>query len=454
MLFFRRTLCVAVIVAATPLAALTPTPGRQVETIEVAGEKRRFIVNIPPDYDGTKKRPLVFMLHGATGTAEQAERGYGFVDLAAQKNFIVVFPQAVGEPAAWNSGYNSGVRNNTDDVAFFKAMVKELKEELKIDGNRIFVTGHSSGAMMTHRLAAEMPETFAAAAAVEGSAGGVIDGKTVTVAKPSQPIPMLMIHGKDDRIVPYDGGGLGRLVFLSVDDSVNFWCDANGIASSPETTTLANGTRSVWKGTNPGSEVQLIALGEGNHAWPGGRVNLGNDGFDATGEIWKFFKDHPRRPSQKVAAAVSDPQPEKKRTDADMPEAGPAMNQPMDMMAMDGDGEEGGPTGYRPGLTGKAPVSVVDAQAAWETAPAPTATEQRRGAAVDAFAELGLSPEQREKVAAIVKKGGGKIGTPETRGKIAKILTPEQRTKFRQIMRERQGEDDAMESGKRPRKSR
>jgi polyhydroxybutyrate depolymerase len=56
-----------------------------------------------------------------------------------------------------------------DDVDFARRVIESVAELARIDRARIYATGHSNGAMMAYRLAAEAADEIAAIAAVAGA---------------------------------------------------------------------------------------------------------------------------------------------------------------------------------------------------------------------------------------------------------------------------------------------
>src|SRR5262249_25520076 len=137
-------------------------------------------------------------------------------------------------------GCGSAFRGNVDDVGYVKAVLQELNSKYKIDPKRIYATGMSNGAMLTHRLAAEMSDVFAAAAPVAGTLRGKENATSdenggadqKRIARPNNPVAMIMIHSKMENNVLYDGrttkAGVERgRIDLSVADSVSIWVKAN-----------------------------------------------------------------------------------------------------------------------------------------------------------------------------------------------------------------------------------
>ena len=54
-----------------------------------------FIMHLPTGYDDSKEYPLVLNLHGLRANAQQQQTYSQFDDVADQKGFIVVYPNAI-----------------------------------------------------------------------------------------------------------------------------------------------------------------------------------------------------------------------------------------------------------------------------------------------------------------------------------------------------------------------
>ncbi len=99
----------------------------------------------------------------------------------------------------------SGVaRNSQDDIGFLRALIGSVQSEYGTDPRRVYVAGMSNGAMMSLRVACQMPEV-AAVAAVSGG----LPVRWKDNCKPAHPVSVLGIDGTADPIVPYNGGGHG-----------------------------------------------------------------------------------------------------------------------------------------------------------------------------------------------------------------------------------------------------
>ena len=118
-------------------------------------------------------------------------------------------------------------------------MLDDVSSVLKVDPKRIYATGMSNGAMMCHRLGAELSDQIAAIAPVAGTLG-------FEEVKPKRPVSVLHFHGTKDPFVPYEGpnGDTPQfLKFLSVEATMQAWSTANGCGDQVNEEAVADGTR-------------------------------------------------------------------------------------------------------------------------------------------------------------------------------------------------------------------
>jgi polyhydroxybutyrate depolymerase len=255
------------------------------------GQTRDYYLHEPALH--TRLSPLVVVMHGGGGGARGIGRFTHFSRLADREGFLVSYPDGIDRH--WNDGRG---QTDVDDVGFIRAMIAEIPG---VDHRRVYVTGISNGAIMTNRLAVEASDLFAAAAPVAGN--------LPVGMHPRHELPMLIINGTDDPLVPYGGGQVGKnsVPVQSVTSTVAAWCRADGCADAPRTQSLPDldpndGCR-VTRSTYGKGQVQLLSINGGGHTWPGGtqylpKTLIGNvcRDFDAAEVIWDFFKSRRRGP--------------------------------------------------------------------------------------------------------------------------------------------------------------
>ena len=272
-------------------AGKTLGPGDTDETLSFGGQDRTFHVHAPATYDPGKPTELVLVFHGYLQTTDDIANVTKMTDTSDAHGFIVVYPQGLDD--SFNAGACCGpsAMNGVDDVGFVGALLDHLETEYCIDEKHVHATGYSNGGMLSHRLACEMSDRIASIGAVAGTLA-------VDTCAPGRAVPVLHIHGKDDPIVLYDGGGFSGAE--SVDDTISFWVMNDGCTDPTPAQVYMNGdaTCARYSTCHAGSAVELCTISDGGHQWPGGNdagFGLGKVSMDldASETIVKFFADHP-----------------------------------------------------------------------------------------------------------------------------------------------------------------
>lgn len=142
---------------------------------QVGGWMREWYVYTPKNVTkNTKKVPLVFAFHGYTLNGAVYSGQTDWPKIADEAGCIVIFPSAINGSIsdngnapfpAWNL---SGDTTRMDDIAFVKYMLADVQQDYQIDAGRVYATGHSWGSQMTHVMALNEPELFAAVAPLSG----------------------------------------------------------------------------------------------------------------------------------------------------------------------------------------------------------------------------------------------------------------------------------------------
>ena len=285
-------------------------PGDYSYTLQHGDLKRAYLVHVPPGYSSASPMPVVFAFHGGGGDMTlQANTNYNFVGKADSAGFIAVFPNGFsrlpsGKLATWNAGNCCAQARdrNVDDVGFVRALVAKVQTQLNVDRQRIYATGMSNGGMMSHRLACEMADTFAAIAPVAGTDGTL-------QCTPSKPISVLHIHAKNDTHVLYNGGA-GKdafkdqsmvAEFVSVPETIRRWTQRDRCTGPAKRILEVPGAYcEAYQQCADGTQVQLCVTETGGHSWPGVKeVRSGKEpasqAINANDVMWDFFQRVPRR---------------------------------------------------------------------------------------------------------------------------------------------------------------
>jgi polyhydroxybutyrate depolymerase len=262
------------------------------------GITREYLVHVPRSYRPAQPAPMLIALHGGGGDADfQADDSkYGLIGKSEQAGFIAVFPNGYsrfgGILATWNAGACCGAaqKNKVDDVGFIRAMIARMKRQASIDPGRIFATGMSNGAMMSWRLACELPE-IRAIAPVEGT-------DNTAACTPAHPVAVIEFHALDDGNVPFDGGvgpaSLTKTSYASVPATIRKWVRIDRADPSARRVLSVPGAHcDRHAATAGGAPVELCVTDSGGHSWPGGGTQQSGKqpslAISANDLMWRFF---------------------------------------------------------------------------------------------------------------------------------------------------------------------
>ncbi|MBV8086769.1 MAG: prolyl oligopeptidase family serine peptidase [Chloroflexi bacterium] len=266
------------------------------------GVSRSYLVYHPESLDRTRPAPLLLVLHGGGGTAENMVAGTGFDASADEFGFVAVYPEGIGH--TWNAGLCCGVARaqGVDDAGFLSALVSVIAADQAVDPARIYATGVSNGGQMAYALACQRPDVFAAI-------GVVASTMDPAACQPRLPVSVVHIHGLADQNIPFAGGigakELSRppIVYPSVPSAISRWRQIDGCQDVPSATLEGNVTISSASQCAAGTAVTLYTIAELGHAWPGGprltgpnprQLDQPTNDIDASGVIWSFLQDHPK----------------------------------------------------------------------------------------------------------------------------------------------------------------
>lgn len=289
-----------------------PKEGFQKGSITLQGHERTFKYYIPNSYSSGKPVPLLFSFHGRGSHAEKQIQLTNFDQLAEKEGFIAVFPNSAeinepnlksGHERQWNDGrFDTPVnRAGIDDVKFTSEMIDYFARHYNVDLDRVYATGMSNGAYFVNRLAIELSDRLAGIGAVAGTIA-----TPIATQKPRSPVPVVLMMGTDDPIVPYEGvSGYS----LSAEETVDYWKNANALDAKPSTKTLGQldktdktkVIRKKYKQAGQQAEVTFYKVIDGGHTWPGGpqyakpsKVGLTSKQLEASKVIWNELKKFKR----------------------------------------------------------------------------------------------------------------------------------------------------------------
>jgi polyhydroxybutyrate depolymerase len=188
----------------------------QAETLVLNGQTRSYEL----DQAAGESRGLIIALHGGGGSAKRFRRNSGIREAAESTGYSIAWPDSDG--GNWNDGRRNSegkIINDIDDEGFLLALIDHLIAIGAAKREKVFITGHSNGGMMSFYMGCKYPRVFKGISPVSANVPRPMD------CAGQGAIAMLNIVGLRDRIVPFEGGGIfGRTrrgELLSVPESFN-----------------------------------------------------------------------------------------------------------------------------------------------------------------------------------------------------------------------------------------
>jgi polyhydroxybutyrate depolymerase len=279
---------------AAGVLVLTPVTSSAADSMRlaVAGESRTVLIERPA---APGPHPTIIMLHGAGVSPAQEGQETGLARLAPRAGFVVALPEGrglrwnffpPGQVTARDDAFFRSHGGVPDDVAFIQGLVAELVKRGIADPNRVHLAGRSLGGVMALRLACHDAEPFAAIGLLVSTMAEV----TGAACRPVKPLPLVMLSGTADPVLPYAGGRSRRGDMLwPAERVVTFFRDLNGCDEAAE--------RSAMPGERPqrieiersskcrSGPVLFYRVIGGGHAPPA----------DAGTLLLEFFRDRSRQ---------------------------------------------------------------------------------------------------------------------------------------------------------------
>lgn len=342
------------------------------EKITVEDTDRTYLLRLPRGYDAAKKYPVVILLHGMNQDTDDMERLTRFNELADKDGIITVYPSALH--GRWNIGvhapqqqsmsrYPGGRRHGgggypgggggypgggggypgggggypgggqpggqspsqqqnkpepADDVEFLNQMLDQIALKVSVDASRIYATGLSEGGFMAMRVGCAISDRIAAVAPVAAAMPKSM------ICLPSRPVPVIMINGTADPVVPHGGGTEHNLQLpvISVEDSAKAWARIDRCAEKPAQTKLPTHEKGAeikvdtFNGCQQDTAVVSYSIKGAGNTWPGGeqyevenQIGKTSQDLNANETIWSFLE------TRKLAA----------KSDADKTESTPSV---------------------------------------------------------------------------------------------------------------------------------
>lgn len=282
-----------------------------------AAGTRGYKLYVPSGYEG-QPLPLVVMLHGCTQNPDDFAAGTRMNELAEKKPCLVLYPAqspSANQSKCWNWFKATDQQRERGEPSIIAGMTREVCATHAVDSGRIYIAGMSAGGAMAVTMGMLYPELYAAVGIHSGlphaaardlpSALAAMQGKAFSVGvqakelSGAQPLPAIVFHGDRDSTVNACNG-----------DQVIAQCADPLSSSQPRTgvdphITVERGrvpaghayTRSIYRQADGQLVAEHWLIHGAGHAWAGGSARgsyTDPKGPDATGQMLRFFLEHPR----------------------------------------------------------------------------------------------------------------------------------------------------------------
>ncbi|BFV60806.1 hypothetical protein KCMC57_up59100 [Kitasatospora sp. CMC57] len=231
--------------------------------------------------------PILLAMHGCQGTGPYMHSSTDFASLADQYGFLVIYPSTNPSGSCWDVSSDQALtRNGGSDPVGLMSMITYTEQHYGGNANAVYVTGESSGGMMTNVMLADYPDVFKAGAAFMGVPyrcfyTGSVRGWNSACAQgqvsktPQQwgglvrtsgypgytgPRPRVQLwHGTADTILNHNNLG----------EEIKQWTDVLGVSQTPTTTDtpVANWTRTRYN-NSAGTQVEAYSMAGFGHQLP------------------------------------------------------------------------------------------------------------------------------------------------------------------------------------------
>jgi acetylxylan esterase len=268
---------VAWIVLQLAAALCVPGPAAAASLQEVQGfgnnpSNAKMFVYVPDKVVASP--PILVAIHYCGGSANAFFTGTGYRSQADLHGFIVIYPQTTSSDGCFDVHSDATLKHDGGgDSAGIASMVRYAIGKYGANAGRVYVTGTSSGAMMTNVMLGAYPDMFKAGAAFAGvpyacfagtsgwnsacangqtTKTGQQWGDLVRAAYPGYtgPRPRVQLwHGDQDE----------TLNFHNVGEAIKQWTNVLGVSETPSTTEK-NALQSGWTRTRYADSAGIVRV--------------------------------------------------------------------------------------------------------------------------------------------------------------------------------------------------
>ncbi|GGQ89318.1 extracellular catalytic domain type 1 short-chain-length polyhydroxyalkanoate depolymerase [Kitasatospora griseola] len=230
--------------------------------------------------------PILLAMHGCQGNGPYMYSSTDFGALADQYGFLVIYPSTNPNGSCWDVSSDQALtRGGGSDPVGLMSMITYTEQHYGGNPDAVYVTGESSGGMMTNVMLADHPDVFKAGAAfmgvphhcfhtgsVRGWNGPCAQGQVSMTAQQwgglvrnayagyTGPRPRVQLwHGTADTVLSYNNLG----------EEIKQWTDVLGVSQTPSATdTPASGWTRTRYNNGAGTQVEAYSIAGAGHQLP------------------------------------------------------------------------------------------------------------------------------------------------------------------------------------------
>lgn len=260
------------LIAAPAVSYNIPLTAPETLTVKAGKTKREAILYAPATTQAG--RPVVLIFHGGGGGGEwMANRSTSLTRALSGAGYIVVYMNGSSRRdteklRTWNAVHCCAyaAKKKINDAAYADAVIEELDRRLDIDRTRIFLMGHSNGAMLSYRIAGQMKTTPRAIAPISGA---------IFADQPDVPdrTSIFMYHAVDDEVLSYDGNPEDKAERWRTAPHIGFIKAEAKLAElkncgAPVASGFDGGVQMTERACAGGSSLVAVTAPSGGHEWP------------------------------------------------------------------------------------------------------------------------------------------------------------------------------------------
>lgn len=155
---------------------------------ESEGKKRSYYLFVPDSVKQAEPAPLIVMLHGSGRSGRVLIEHWQ--KLAEREGIILAGPDSRG---------STGWAMPADGPLFLRNLVEEIKSKHPVDPRRVYLFGHSAGAIFSLYMSALESEYFTAVAV---SAGAIRKENYPLLDEAERKVPIALFVGTEDPLFP------------------------------------------------------------------------------------------------------------------------------------------------------------------------------------------------------------------------------------------------------------